>query len=191
MESGVFRPGDDLAPLEMAEYRRVPRDDGTNFPGGSGLRVWAALAGPAGLTVSAVSPFEAGAALAQSDLDEFMRQVLAKRDENWKKLQQYVLDEHEKVDIVGPQLVRIVGTRRDYRWFIKDGYFVRSPVTADGIPVPEAERRRAEDEYLRQAKAREKRDGTVRRRRPPTPMRPRPPKATRRSSRPRPSAWTA
>ena len=121
---------------------------------------WAASTGRPDFAVSAASavvPHDAGVALAQSDLDAFMRQVLAKRDENWKKLQQYVLDEHEKIDVVGPQLVRIVGSRRDYRWFIKDGYFVRSPVAADGVPVPEAERRQAEDEYLRQAKEREKR----------------------------------
>jgi hypothetical protein len=123
------------------------------------LAVWAAPAGPARVAVPAASsPADGALALAQSDLDEFMRQVLAKRDENWKKLQQYVLDEHEKIDIVGPQLVRIVGTRRNYRWFIKEGYFVRSPVSADGVPLSEAERRQAEDEYLRQAKAREKRD---------------------------------
>ena len=29
---------------------------------------------------------------AQSDLDAFMEKVLARRDDNWKKLQQYVLE---------------------------------------------------------------------------------------------------
>ena len=33
----------------------------------------------------------------QSDLDAFMQKVVARRDENWKKLQQYVLDETEVV----------------------------------------------------------------------------------------------
>jgi hypothetical protein len=122
---------------------------------------WTALAAPAGVTVtaaSAVSPGDAGVALAQTDLNEFMRQVLAKRDENWKKLQQYVLDEHEKMDVIGPQLIRIMGVNRQYRWFIKDGFFVRSPTTADGVPVPDAQRRQYEDNFLAQAKAREKRD---------------------------------
>ncbi len=32
---------------------------------------------------------------AQTDLDTFMQQVLARRDDNWKKLQQYILDERE------------------------------------------------------------------------------------------------
>src|SRR5437764_598980 len=34
-----------------------------------------------------------------SDLDALMRQVLSTRDENWKKLQQYVLDERETLRI--------------------------------------------------------------------------------------------
>lgn len=100
----------------------------------------------------------AGAVLtSQTDLDTFMRQVLAKRDENWKKLQQYVLDEHEKVDVMGPALVPLIGQRRDYRWYIRDGYFVRSPLVFDGVTVTDAERKKFEDDFLKEAKAREKR----------------------------------
>jgi hypothetical protein len=95
--------------------------------------------------------------MAQSDLDALMRQVLAKRDENWKKLQQYVLDEHEKVDVMGPTLVPILGQRRDYRWYIRDGYFVRSPLVFDGVTVSESERKKFEDDFLKDAKAREQR----------------------------------
>lgn len=121
---------------------------------------WVAF-GP-GVPVAAVSPASAAIGLAQNDLDEFMRQVLAKRDENWKKLKQYVLDEHEKVDVIGPALVPIIGQRRDYRWFIRDGYFVRSPLTFDGVTVPETERRKFEDDYLRQAKERDRRASRAR-----------------------------
>ena len=32
---------------------------------------------------------------AQSDLDALMREVIGRRDDNWTKLPQYVLDEHE------------------------------------------------------------------------------------------------
>ena len=98
--------------------------------------------------------------LAQTDLDTFIRQVLAKRDENWKKLQQYVLDEHEKVDVMGPALVPLIGERRDYRWYIRDGYFVRSPLVFDGVTVTDAERRKFEDDFLKEAKAREQRMAT-------------------------------
>jgi hypothetical protein len=84
-----------------------------------------------------------------------MQKVLARRDDNWKKLQQYVLDESEQVQLTGPSRTPIWGERRDYTWFIRDGFFVRSPVKVNGGAVSEADRRKAEDEYLRAAKRRD------------------------------------
>jgi hypothetical protein len=94
---------------------------------------------------------------AQTDLDAFMRQVLAARDENWKKLQQYVLDEHETIDIRGPSRAPIWGERRDYTWFIRDGFFVRSPVKVNGVTIAEAERQKFEADYLKRQQERERR----------------------------------
>src|SRR4029450_10370016 len=37
----------------------------------------------------------------ETDLDRFMERVLAKRDENWKKLQQYLLDEQARCPRTG------------------------------------------------------------------------------------------
>ena len=119
---------------------------------GPGLPV---SAGTAEITAGGTAGIAAGVALAQSDLDAFMHQVLAKRDENWKKLQQYVLDEHERIDMMGPALVPMMGQRRDYRWFVKEGYFVRSPVAVNGVSVPDSERRKSEDDFLRKAKERD------------------------------------
>jgi hypothetical protein len=99
----------------------------------------------------------APAVAAQSDLDAFMQKVLASRDENWKKLQQYILDEKERIDVRGPANVPIWGDRREYSWFIRDGYFVRSPTKANGVEIPEPDRRKAEDDYLRRVKARDER----------------------------------
>jgi len=96
------------------------------------------------------------AAPVQSDLDDFMKKVVAQRDENWKKLQQYILDEREQIEIRGPGKVPVWGDRREYSWFIKDGYFIRSPLKVNGVAVPEAERRKSEDEYLRRAQNRDK-----------------------------------
>src|SRR3989442_321306 len=93
---------------------------------------------------------------AQTDLDAFMRQVLAKRDDNWKKLQQYVLDERETIDLRGPSRVPLWGERRDYTWYIRDGFFVRSPVKVNGVEIGDADRRKAEADYLKRAKARDK-----------------------------------
>jgi len=92
---------------------------------------------------------------AQSDLDAFMEKVLARRDDNWKKLQQYVLEEKEAFDLTGPGGFPLWGMRREYTWFIRQGIFVRSPVTADGVKLSEDDRRRAEDQWLRRQKNRE------------------------------------
>ena len=94
---------------------------------------------------------------AQTDLDAFMRQVLARRDENWKKLQQYVLDERESIDIRGPGRTPIWGERREYTWYIRDGFFVRSPVKFNGVAIAESERRKFEADYLKRQQARERR----------------------------------
>jgi hypothetical protein len=92
---------------------------------------------------------------AQSDLDAFMEKVLARRDDNWKKLQQYVLEEKEAFDLTGPGSLPLWGMRREYNWFIRDGIFVRSPVTADGVKLSESDRRKAEEEWLKRQKNRE------------------------------------
>jgi hypothetical protein len=92
---------------------------------------------------------------AQSDLDAFMEKVLARRDDNWKKLQQYVLEEKEAFDLTGPGRFPLWGMRREYTWFIRDGIFVRSPLTADGVKLSEEDRRKAEDQWLRRQRNRE------------------------------------
>jgi hypothetical protein len=91
----------------------------------------------------------------QNDLDDFMRQVLASRDENWKKLQQYILEEDERIDVHGPSQVPIWGERREFSWFIRDGFFIRSPISVNGVTISEDERRKAEDSYLNVAKHRD------------------------------------
>jgi hypothetical protein len=95
---------------------------------------------------------------AQSDLDAFMEKVLARRDDNWKKLQQYVLEEKEAFDLTGPGRFPLWGMRREYAWFIRDGIFVRSPISADGVKLSEADRRKAEEQWLRRQRNREERE---------------------------------
>jgi hypothetical protein len=94
---------------------------------------------------------------AQTDLDAFMKDVVARRDDNWKKLQQYILDEREELALTGPGGGRLWGEQRDFTWFIRDGFFVRSPVKVDGATVGEADRRKAEDQYLRRTQRRDAR----------------------------------
>lgn len=89
-----------------------------------------------------------------TDLDQLMARVLARRDENWKKLQQYVLDERESFVVTGPGGARLYGFRRDYTWFLRDSVFIRSPLRADGVTLTETERRNAEAAWLRREKRR-------------------------------------
>ena len=96
-----------------------------------------------------------------TDLDAFMKQVLAQRDENWKKLQQYVLDERETIDVRGPGRTPLWGERREYTWFIRDGFFVRSPVKVNGVEISDGDRRKAEAEYLKRQQEREKRRARI------------------------------
>jgi hypothetical protein len=92
-----------------------------------------------------------------TDLDTFMSKVLARRDENWKKLQQYVLEERETLQLIGPAGTPLYGLRRESAWFPRDGVFIKSPLRADGVPVGEADRRRAEQEWLKREERREQR----------------------------------
>jgi hypothetical protein len=109
------------------------------------------------LTASVPVSSAAGDPSDQSDLDAFMQKVVARRDENWKKIQQYVLDETETVQVRGPSELPVWGDKREYTWFIKDGYFVRSPLKANGVTIQEDERRKYEENFLRRAKNRDKR----------------------------------
>src|SRR6266851_2075245 len=107
-------------------------------------RICAVMLGLAG-SLAALAPLRL---TAQSDLDAFMKQVVSRRDENWKKLQQYVLDERETLELRGPTRLPLWGERRDYTWYIRDGFFVRSPVKFNGVAIGDAERRAFEADYL-------------------------------------------
>ena len=99
-----------------------------------------------------------GHVAAQTDLDALMRDVLTTRDENWKKLQQYVLDEREAIELRGPSQTPIWGEHREYTWFIRNGLFVRSPVKVNGADVSESERKKYEADYLKRMERRERRN---------------------------------
>jgi hypothetical protein len=94
---------------------------------------------------------------AQSDLDAFMQRVLARRDDNWKKMQQYILEEDERLQITGPDGSRLYGFDREYTWFIRDSYFIRSPLKMNGVAISEPERARYEARFVEREKARERR----------------------------------
>ena len=106
----------------------------------------------AALIVSGAAPLPA-----ETDLDAFMRRVLARRDDNWKRLQQYILDEREQIELRSDSRRPLWGERRDYTWYIRDGFFVRSPVRFNGVEISEPERRKYEEQFLARTKARDER----------------------------------
>src|SRR5579885_67798 len=107
------------------------------------------------LVVTLLSLTGPGRASAQTDLDAFMKDVVARRDDNWKKLQQYILDEREEISLNGPGSVRLWGEQRDYTWFLREGFFIKSPVRANGATIGEADRRKFEDDYMMRVVRRE------------------------------------
>jgi len=86
-----------------------------------------------------------------------MEQVLARREVNRKTLDQYVLDETEGFEILGPGRSPMYRTRRDYTWYVRDGMHVRSPVRFNGVKVGEDARVRYEEDWIHREKARQER----------------------------------
>ena len=92
-----------------------------------------------------------------NDLDAFMEKVLARRDVNRRTLDQYVLDETESFEILGPGRWPLHRTRRDYTWYVRDGMHVRSPVRFNGVKVGEEARDRYETNWIRRERGRQER----------------------------------
>jgi hypothetical protein len=115
------------------------------------IRTFAAAALATMLLVAGAAP------TAQTDLDAFMKDIVARRDDNWKKLQQYILNEREQIEVRGPGQLPVWGERREYQWFMRDGFFVRSPLKVNGVTINDEERRKYEDKFLQRERAREKR----------------------------------
>jgi hypothetical protein len=105
----------------------------------------------------ALGPASAQTPAPTAELDAFMAQVLTRRDENWKKVQQYILDEDERAELRGPGEVLLWGARREYIWYPRDGFFVRSPVRFNGVDISEREREKYEQTFLQRTKSRDER----------------------------------
>ena len=106
----------------------------------------------------AISPVAAQSpTAATAELDEFMAQVLTRRDENWKKVEQYILEERERVEFRGPAEILLWGAEREYMWYPRDGFFVRSPVRFNGVAISDGDREKYEQNFLRRTKSRDER----------------------------------
>jgi hypothetical protein len=112
-----------------------------------------ALAFTVGVSPGSAQP----AAPAPNDLDAFMARVLQRRSENWKTLHDYVLNEKEHFDLLGPGRMRLFGQLREYTWYLRDGVLVRSPVKFDGVAIGLDERTRYEEKWGREERERDTR----------------------------------
>ncbi|HVQ23057.1 MAG TPA: hypothetical protein VMT36_07265, partial [Candidatus Saccharimonadia bacterium] len=98
-----------------------------------------------------------GAWAQETDLDALMARCLVRRNETWRVLHDYVLDERERFGLVGPSDVRLFGSDRQYTWYVQDGILVRSPVRFNGVAVPDADRREYEARWLNEERSRAER----------------------------------
>jgi hypothetical protein len=89
-----------------------------------------------------------------NDLDAFMEKVLKQRDVNRQTLEQYVLDESEQFEVLGPGRMPVYRQKRDFTWYVRDGLHVRSPVRFDGVTVGDAARTEYEDTWMRRERRR-------------------------------------
>lgn len=106
--------------------------------------------------VRAQAPAPKPPAAAATDLDQFMNQALLRRDIDRKVLSDYVLDEVESFEVLGPGRVPFARMRYEYTWYVRDGMHVRSPVKLNGVPMGETERRAYEDRWVRSETSRRK-----------------------------------
>lgn len=136
----------DTQPYARRELTRISRRSHVSI-----LRLVVPL-GLVACTLAAGVPLDLSAQA--SDLDQLMERVVSTRDDNWARMRQYVLDERETLRVIGPSGAPIYGFERDYSWFIREGFFIRSPLRADGVTIDEAERRSYETEWIRRERER-------------------------------------
>jgi hypothetical protein len=101
------------------------------------------------IATSVVLRAQSPAAAPATDLDAFMSRVLERRDDNWKKFQQFVLEERQTIRVRGPHATLLYGMELISAWFPRDGVFIKSPLRINGAEISEADRRRAEEAYVK------------------------------------------
>ncbi|MDQ3071517.1 MAG: hypothetical protein M3R55_17530 [Acidobacteriota bacterium] len=104
------------------------------------------------------APTPLHAQVRETDLDALMARALKHRADAWKTMEQYILNEREQVELRGPLGIPLFGERRDFTWFVRDGYFVRSPLEFNGVKIGDEKRRQYEERWMAREKEREKRD---------------------------------
>jgi hypothetical protein len=100
------------------------------------------------------APLYTPAAAKPNELDAFMEKVLKRREVNRQTLEQYVLDESEQFEVLGPARMPVYRQKREFTWYVRDGLHVRSPVRFDGVTVGDDARKEYEDTWVRRERRR-------------------------------------
>jgi Omp85 superfamily domain/Surface antigen variable number repeat len=108
---------------------------------------------PGRSTAFAQTPSKPTAAPA-NELDAFMEKVLKRREFNRQTLEQYVLDETEQIEVLGPSRMPLFRQKREFTWYVRDGLHVRSPVKFDGVNVGDEARWKYEEDWARRERSR-------------------------------------
>ena len=95
---------------------------------------------------------------ASNELDAFMEKVLQRREVNRQTLNEYVLDEVEGFEILGPGRMPLHRSRREFTWYVRDGVHVRSPLRFNGVALSDEERTRYEQRWLERERHRAERE---------------------------------
>lgn len=118
------------------------------------LTLAVAVIWPPGLLAQA--PAAKAPAPPATDLDRFMAKALLRRDVDRQTLSDYVLDEVESFEVLGPGRIPFARMRYEYTWYVRDGMHVRSPVKVNGVPMGETERRAYEARWVKSEEGRRK-----------------------------------
>src|SRR3954466_3451128 len=119
---------------------------------------WRAGTAWAATVLACLFTFIGSSARAQeTDLDALMARCLERRNETWRALHDYVLDERQRFALEGPSDVRLFGSDEQYTWYVQDGILVRSPVRFNGVAVPDKDRREYEARWLNEERSRAER----------------------------------
>ena len=94
---------------------------------------------------------ESPAARADNEIDRLVQAAFDRRQAaEWRRLGDFVLRETLAIAIDAPFDSSLGGFRRkrEYEWYVRDGWAVRSPVRVDGVVVGEERRRGYERDWL-------------------------------------------
>jgi hypothetical protein len=86
-----------------------------------------------------------------------MEKVLKRREFNRKTLNEYVLDESEAFEVLGPGRSPLYRMNKEFTWYVRDGMHVRSPVKFDGVTVGPDKRDEYERNWIRREQGRQER----------------------------------